>query len=300
MKETIDAAALGGTLFVPAIHKHLEAIARGAKFPHLRSMVIDTEDGIGASDMDAALEAIQTLLVTLPSQGPLCFLRPRTPEVLAVMLAMEGIETIDGFVLPKFGLANAEAYLKQVGKYRFMPSIEGKELFHVTELVQLRDILLPYSKQIIALRFGAEDMLRQLGLRRECDRMLYDMCAPSQVIAQMLMVFKPAGFEIAAPVYRCYGDTAGFAAEVRRDLAEGLVSKSIIHPNQIDPIEGCYRVSISEYEAAVALLEHRDGVFALQGEMAETATQRRWAQGIVMRKEIYGVIPELKFTEEER
>ena len=284
----IDAVELGGTLFVPATHKHLQTIACGRKFPALRSAVFDTEDGIGDDELEAGVEAIASMLETIGSEGPFRFIRPRNPETLHRFLALPGIEKIDGFVLPKFGLENAETYLAIVGERQFMPSIEGEELFDIAKLIRLRDILLPYQEQIVAVRFGAEDMLRQLGLRRDCNTLLYDMCAPSQVIANMIMTFKPSGFDIAAPVYRCYADREGFEREVRRDLAEGLVSKTIIHPGQIESVERLYRVGREEFEAAEAILQSERAVFSREGEMAEVKTQVPWAQTVAQYVRLYG------------
>ena len=292
----IDAVELGGTLFVPATHKHLQAIARGEKFPTLRSAVFDTEDGIADSELDVGMEAVASMLETIGSEGAFRFIRPRNPETLRRLLMLPGIEKIDGFVLPKFGLENAERYLSLIQnsksnmQHHIMPSIEGEELFDVAKLIRLRDILMPYKEQIVAVRFGAEDMLRQLGLRRDCSMSLYDMCAPSQVIANVLMTFKPYGFDVSAPVYRCYKDIEGFEAEVKRDLAEGLVSKTIIHPDQIGPLEQVYRVTSGEVAAAEALLGCDSAVFAQQGTMAEVKTQTRWAEYIISRKECYGEV----------
>ena len=105
----------------------------------------------------------------------------------------------------------------------------------------------------------------------------------------MLSVFKPHGFDISAPVYRCYKDKEGFESEVLRDLREGLLSKTIIHPDQIEPIERLYRVSAQEYESAKALITSNSAVFSSGGAMAERSTQRPWAETILERAEIYGV-----------
>ena len=285
----IDAAALGGTLFVPASHKHLETIARGGKFPRLRSVVFDTEDGLDAGALPEALQRLRWLLPTLEETGPLRFIRPRNVDVLREILQFEGIEKIDGFILPKFGLDNADSYLESIGEHLFMPSIEGRELFDVAALAKLRDLLMPYKEQIILVRFGAEDMFRQLGLRRSCEHSIYDMCAPSAVIGNLLGVFKPYGFDVSAPVFGCYKDMAGFEKEVLRDLREGLVSKTIIHPDQIEPVERLYRVSEGEYEIARKILETGKAVSGLNGEMAERSTQQPWARRIVRRAEVYGI-----------
>ncbi|OQX57167.1 MAG: hypothetical protein B5M52_07940 [Helicobacteraceae bacterium 4484_230] len=288
----INALQLGGTLFVPATHKHLKTIAQGSKFTTLRSVVLDLEDGIGKNEVAAGIEQIKTLLPTLQNGTLLRFIRPRNPDMLRQLLHLNGIDAIDGFIFPKFGLDNAEEYLLIIGqqkqKYCFMPSIEGKELFDTAQQVKLRDLLLPYKESIPAVRFGAEDMFRQLGLRRKCEVPLYDMAAPSFVIGSLLATFKSSGFDLAAPVYGCYKDHTGFTREAKRDLLEGLVSKTIIHPDQIDLLESAYMVDKQELNAARELIASIDAVFGQSGKMAERTTQSPWAKTVLERAKIYG------------
>lgn len=282
---------MGGTLFVPATHKHLPAIASGEKFPALRSIVIDTEDGILASDRKASLERIRDMLPGLKPGRLLRFIRPRDPATLKELLHFRDIGAIDGFVLPKFGLDNREEYLQLLKntRFHFMPSIEGSELFDAHQLAILRDTLLPYSLQIPLIRFGAEDMLRQLGLRRDCTLSLFDMCVPSYVLGMLMSTFKPYGFEISGGVYRCYKDHEGFKHDVLRDLREGVISKTIIHPDQIDLMEECYRVTPRELEEAKQLTTSHSAVFSLNESMAEVSTQLKWGQSILKREEVYGL-----------
>lgn len=209
------------------------------------------------------------------------------------LLSTPNIDRIDGFVLPKFGLENAQDYFAALGKASestmFMPSIEGNELFDAAKLRTLREVLLPYRERILLVRFGAEDMLRQLGMRRECAQSLFDLALPSRVISDLLAVFKPYGIEVAGPVYRCFSDAEGFEREVRRDLLEGLVSKTIIHPAQIEPIERLYRVAREQSAEAEMLLKNKAAVMNQNGSMAERMTQSPWAERILRRAELYGV-----------
>ncbi len=169
-----------------------------------------------------------------------------------------------------------------------MPSIEGKELFDIQQLQKLRDILLPHQNQIICIRFGAEDMLRQLGLRRT-KTSLYDMLAPAQVIANLITTFKPAGFDISAPVYPNFSDIEGFEKEVTYELQNGLTSKTIIHPNQIKPINKLYKITQKELDEAKAILSQHDGVLNLDGRMGEVKTQSIWAKELIVKKQLYGL-----------
>lgn len=293
MNRSIDAFALGGTLFVPAIHKHLEPIAHGEKFTDLRSVVFDTEDGLKVDALDEGLARIERLLAQLQPVGLLRFIRPRNVKVLHQILAFKHIECIDGFILPKFGLGSAEDYLRTIDSASFtplfMPSIEGEELFDAMALKEIRTLLLPYKARIPLIRFGAEDMLRQLALRRDCAISLYEMAATSQVIASMIGTFKPYGFDISAPVFPCYKDKDRFEYELLRDLREGLVSKTIIHPDQISALDKLYRVSKKEFEHAEQIIDSTEAVFAQEGKMAERSTNHPWAEQIIIRVRLYGL-----------
>jgi citrate lyase beta subunit len=211
--------------------------------------------------------------------------------MLSVLLSLEGIEAIDGFVLPKFGLENAERWLEPLmtRPFAFMPSIEGKELFNQQELISLADRLMPFQNRIPAIRFGLEDMLRQLGMLRDCQTPLYGLAAPLYVIGSVISVFKPKGFNVSGGVYKCYSDMQGFRSEVEEDLRQGLLGKTVIHPSQIDVIEAAYRVSEEEKCQAETLVRSSSNVTGFRGIMMERPTQLPWAYTILRRAAIYGV-----------
>ncbi|MHC3994663.1 HpcH/HpaI aldolase/citrate lyase family protein [Thiomicrolovo sp. ZZH C-3] len=289
--DPIHPAELGGTLFVPATHAGLAAVLGGKKYPRLRSCVIDLEDGIDADARDTALLRLQTLLPQLADTSLLRFIRPASPEMLAALLRMEGIERIDGFVLPKFGSDNADAWLALLddNTFAFMPSIEGDDLFSQVKLHTLADRLLPYRARIPTLRFGLEDMLRQLGMVRDCETPLYELIAPSQVIATLITVFKPRGFSLCGGVYKCFKDQEGFARELEADLRQGLFGKTIIHPSQIDAMEAAYRVDAAELAQAETIVSASCNVSSFRGMMVEKPTQLPWARMILRRAALYGV-----------
>ncbi|WP_345969150.1 HpcH/HpaI aldolase/citrate lyase family protein [Sulfurimonas sp. HSL1-6] len=289
--ELIHPAELGGTLFVPATHPGLAAVLSGEKYPQLRSCVIDLEDGINAADRDDALQRLQSLLPQLADTTLLRFLRPSSPEMLCELLRMEGIENLDGLVLPKFGGDNADAWLALLddNAFAFMPSIEGCDLFSQAKLHALADRLQPYRERIPTLRFGLEDMLRQLGMVRDCDTPLYGLVAPAQIIATLLTVFKPRGFSLCGGVYKCFKDKEGFAQELEADLKQGLFGKTIIHPSQIDAVERACRVDAAALAQAEAIVSVSCNVSSFRGMMVEKPTQLPWARMILRRAALYGV-----------
>ncbi len=282
---------LGGTLFVPATHKDLILVVEGKKYPSLKSVLVDTEDSISENELPHAMSCIKDMLRDFSKANLLVFLRPRNIEVLKELLACGGIEKIDGFILPKFSLENADEYLELLQNYphAMMPSIEGKELFEPSKLLELRDKLLPYKSKIILIRFGLEDMLRQLSMRRGCEDSIFDFSVTNTVLGNFLAIFKSAGFGISGGVYPCFKDENGFKKDVRRDLKEGLFSKTIIHPNQIDIINELCKVTKKEYDEALEILDSPDAIFNQNDKMAEITTMNPHAKSIVKRFEVYGL-----------
>lgn len=282
---------LGGTLFIPATHKNLQSIVLHERYKALRSVVIDTEDGVQSSDLKHACIEIEKLLIHYSKRSLLLFLRPRNPEVLAAFLEMSGIEKVDGFVLPKFSLSNAQEYLSLLNKtqHHFMPSIEGEELFDVQKLIALRELLLPYKERIVVIRFGLEDMSRLLGIRKSCKESIFNFAAPNAALGNLIGIFKSAGFGISGGVYGCYEDDDGFVQDLKRDLKEGLFSKTIIHPNQIALTNELYKVSKEQYAEACSIEASEHTLFDLDGKMGEKNTMLAYAQFILKRSQIYGV-----------
>ena len=287
----IDYIELGATLFVRATHKDLEAVVGAKKYPNLKSVLIDTEDGISEDELLAAMTNIKELLVGFEKTKLLVFIRPRNIEILKELLRLENIELIDGFILPKFSLANAKEYLEilKISSHAIMPSIEGEELFSKTKLSELRDILFEVKERIILVRFGLEDMLRQLRMRRKCEESVFDFAVTSTVLGNFIATFKSSGFGVSGGVYPCFKDSEGFTKDVLRDLKEGLFSKTIIHPNQIDITNKLYRVTKAEFEEALEICGSSLAVFSQNSKMAEVATMTPYAQEIIKRAEVYGV-----------
>ena len=281
---------LGGTLFVSALHKNLTSIANGEKYENLKSVVIDTEDSLAQSDLKNALEILQIFLKSFVKKKVLVFIRARNVELLEQILSFDGISKIDGFVLPKFSLHNADNYLAllQNQDFLFMPSIEGEELFDTQKLLELRTKLLPFQKKIILIRFGLEDMLRQLKMRRTCEDSIFDFSVTNVVLGNFIAVFKSAGFEVSGGVYPCFNDKDGFLRDIKRDLHEGLFSKTIIHPNQIEPMNELYKVTLQELEEAQKIVDFEGEVTALYAKMLEKKTMLPHAQAIILRSQIYG------------
>jgi len=283
---------LGATLFMPASHKNLKTVANKQKYKSLKSLVIDLEDGLNQRDLDSSMEIIRALLPIVESSNLYIFIRPRDITILKKLLLFDAIQNITGFILPKFSLKNAKEYLEVLkeSNHYIMPSIEGEELFNPNELRELRDLINPYKKKVLLVRFGLEDMLRQLGLRRECGDSIFDLSACSVVLGNFIAIFKSSGYGVSGGVYPCFKDDEGFTKDIRRDLKEGLFSKTIIHPRQIDLANETYKVSKQELEEAKEIAEDTNVIFSQNNKMAEKNTMLPFSLEIIKRSEVYGII----------
>ena len=291
----LSATMLGASLYMPASRTDLAAIAHGQKQPSVRSLIFCTEDALHERDLDAALNRLAALLPELDAGLPLRFIRPRMPAVLRRLLRMDGIERIQGFVLPKIGSRTLSDWLRvwdDRHSHWLMPILETVETFDRRQMEILRDRLEDSGlrDRVLCLRIGGNDLLNLLGLRRARGATVYDTPLRG-VIADLVCVFHPAGYRLSAPVFERLDTPEVLAREVEADLQHGLVGKTAIHPTQIPVIEHLYQVSHEDYDLASAVL-HPDAaaVFKLHGTFCEPATHRRWAAGVLERARIFGVV----------
>jgi citrate lyase beta subunit len=295
--------AIGAPLYVPANRRDILAIANAEKLPALRAVIFCTEDAVSASEVG---ESIAHLRLCLQGFRPVAnrrrFIRARNPEILMQLLDMPHIGSVDGFVLPKFTARNLPAYLDALRDTPFdiMPTLETREAFDPGSMRELRDALLQEAigDKVLTLRIGGNDLMNILGIRRPRGLTVYDTPLGS-VIAQLVTIFKPSGFSLSAPVFEYLDDQETLLREIRIDLAHGLIGKTAIHPDQVHSIEACYRVDREDLDMAHCLLDtDMPAVFKMHGSMCEISTHRRWAEEIMARRMLFGLVPKLQLGNE--
>lgn len=278
----------GASLYVPGTHKDVRAIAAGDKLADVRNVIFCLEDAVAEHELAFAHENVAMALCAMNRRdGRQRFIRPRNPESMRKLLGLPGIEAIDGFVLPKFGICNASSFLEPLTGRTFvaMPTLETAEVFDDAAMRLLRDRLDGFKSTVIieALRIGGNDLLGLIGMRRPRNLTIYDTPI-GDIISSLVRIFKPAGYQLTAPVFEYFEDEHILAQELRRDLAHGLSGKTAIHPNQVDIIERFFKVSDEDIELARRLLsDDASGVFSMGGAMCEPATHRAWAQDTLSR-----------------
>jgi citrate lyase beta subunit len=292
----MDALELGATLYVPATRSDLFETVTGRRHAGLRSTVICLEDSIRPADVPQALTNLAALLprlADLRGAHPPTFIRPRDENMLGHILGFAAIETVQGFVIPKATADSLPDYLRRLAsdEHLLMPTLETREVFDPSELRRLRDQLLSIEHRVLCIRIGGNDLLSNIGARRSTVRSAYH--GPlGGTIAALVSAFAPFGFSLSAPVFEHFDNPDLLREEVEYDIEHGLLTKTAIHPAQIDVIQSAYRVRATELAEAREILTGDRGVFALNGSMCEPATHRRWAESMVKRAAIYGVRPE--------
>lgn len=287
-----DYIDLGSTLYTPAINKNLNVIANGEKFPYLTSVVFCLEDAIKEAQLQEAIKNIESFLKHYTPTKIKVFIRPRNIENFQQILQLENINKIDGFAFAKFGTQNMNQYFQILAHKEFyiMPVIESTDMFDAHKLKQIRDFLLPHKQKIITLRIGGEDMFKALSIKKECNESIHDFHISSKIFAQLLSIFKPAGFNLSAPVYNCLEHLEFFEKEVQRDIKEGFFGKTIIHPNQAKICNEVYKVTQKNLDEANQILnQDNEAIFRFEDKMCEPQAHNIWATNIVKRSKIFGI-----------
>lgn len=288
----MDSLELGASLYVPAVRADLLELVNGTRHSGARSLIMCTEDSLTPEELPLALKNLRGVLLQLQACAVKRFIRVRDVRTLDTLLQFDGIESIDGFVLPKCNRQRFAEYfsLLEGTSFHLMPVLETREVFCSSQMAALRDELLAPSvrPRILSLRIGGCDLLNLLGIRRSSRSTIYET-ALGIYISLLAGTFRPFGFNLTGTVFEGLNHPEVLRREVQQDLQHGLFGKTAVHPDQVRVIENLYAVTAEELEQAQSLMSaHAPAVFRMHGVMCEKATHLRWARSIIHRSEIYG------------
>jgi citrate lyase beta subunit len=289
LKRDISPFHLGASLYIPAVHKDIFKVTTQSKYPNLKSAIICLEDSILDSQVEKGERNLKEILIKIPEQKLLLFVRPRNIEQLEKILEFPEIEKLDGFILPKVEMGNLERYRKLfTEEFYFMPTLETAVVFDEVELWKILEFLKEFQNHILSIRVGSEDIGKSLRLKRGCEKSIHEIPIFSRAITNVVGIFKPEGFNISAPVFSCYKNLGTLKREVEGDLENGLFGKSVIHPKQIDVVEQVYKISEDDLSEAQAILKENLAVEGFKEKMLEKKTHSNWAEDIILRNSIFG------------
>lgn len=207
-----------------------------------------------------------------------------------------------------------------------------KKETRISELVQIKKLLGDFKEIILNVRIGATDFCGLYGIRRNPDTTVYEIAVVRDCIADILNLFTSADdpYIVSGPVWEYFSAKErflkpqlrqtpfrerygleglkwreellhdyldGFIREILMDISNGIVGKTIIHPSHIKPVQALNVVSYEEYMDAMSILNETEGQLGVMkspfaNKMNEVKPHYYWAQKIVMKSKIYGVLHE--------
>ncbi|CAL9548020.1 HpcH/HpaI aldolase/citrate lyase family protein [Streptomyces sp. enrichment culture] len=218
-------AALGATLYSPAIRPRLADDVVKQAGRGVVSMVLCLEDSISDADVTDAEENLVRQFADLDARTgvelPLLFIRVRTPEQIPDLVRRLGpaVRLLSGFVLPKFTQEHGMPFLEALtdaeaasGRRLFaMPVLESPELLYRESRVEVLEGISrtvdKYRDRVLALRLGVTDFCSSYGLRRGPDMTAYDIQVVASVISDVVNMLARAdgtGFTVTGPVWEYF------------------------------------------------------------------------------------------------
>lgn len=307
---------VGALMYSPALRPFPDGCLR-EKHGCLDSLAFCLEDAVADEALPEAecmlretLRRVQT--GDIDAAGVLLFVRVRSPEHLRRMRDSLGAaeSVLMGYILPKFDLANAEAYARELGTWGppgerplwVMPILESQGVADAASrrahLQDLRSILYAMPR-VLNLRVGGNDLCHLFGLRRSVHQTIYDIAVVRDILADILNIFSRE-YVISGPVWEYFGTDAqgAWAAGLRRELAmdrlNGFVGKTAIHPTQLPVIRESLQVCAEDYADALQILNWQPpdlGVAksAMGSRMNEVNCHTAWAQRTARLAAVYGI-----------
>ena len=318
MKNQILYYSVGPLLYCPANKSTIAQSIIQEKFGHHFSLALCLEDTINdhfvAEAEQDLLQSLRTVYGAHQEKGfflPKIFIRVRNPEQITMLITSleKCADVITGFIIPKFSPKNASEYIHKImdvnetsnKKVYVMPIYESSDMIDLRTrydvLYSLKDSLSPIEELVLNIRVGGNDLCNIFGFRRHPDESIHNIKPVSSLFTDIMTVYG-TDYVISAPVWEYYGGRdwkTGLTAEIQDDKLCGFTGKTVIHPNQIEVVNTCYRVTATDYRDAKSILEwNRDSSSFVSGNrsgerMNEYKTHLNWARRTLYLAEVYGV-----------
>jgi citrate lyase beta subunit len=211
-----------------------------------------------------------------------------------------------------------------------MPVLETPEVIYretrTDTLLGIRRLLDKHSAGVLAIRVGATDLCGLFGLRRDRDLTVYDLSVVRECIADIVNICgRDGSYVITGPVWEYFSsperlwvsplrvtpfeqaheaplrqelvsaDLDRLIREVVLDKANGLLGKTVIHPDHVAAVHALLVVTREEYADACTVLAGDTGGVRrsrYRNKMNELRPHRSWAEGVLRRATAFGVLRE--------
>lgn len=245
-----------------------------ARHLHADALVLDLEDSVPISEKASARAQVRDSLAELTQQGVAAGVKRKGRKVfvrinsLASGLAEEDMEAvitsdIDGINQPKPAtgrdIEEIAAIIERLerergitaGHIKLIPWVEtAMGLIHAFDIASA-------SPRVVGISFGAEDFTLDTGIIRTEDG--------SELLYPRTMVVIAAKAANVIPIdtpYNNFRDEAGLINEAALARRLGFEGKCLIHPSQIEPVNGIFRPSPEEVDYARIVVAAFDAAVA--------------------------------------
>jgi citrate lyase beta subunit len=210
-----------------------------------------------------------------------------------------------------------------------MPVLEHEDLAWAESrrehLAGLRALFDSYPEHVLAVRVGGTDLCGLFGLRRDADTTIWDVAVVRDALGDVINIFGRRGdYTVTGPVWEhlhsparlfkpqlrqtpfqrrgseslrdqlLSEDSDALLREVLLDRANGFTGKTVIHPLHVSIVNALQAVTREEHDDALSVLasQRRGGVLrsAAGNKMNEVGPHRLWAEQVVARAGVYGVL----------
>lgn len=312
--------SVGALLYTPALNNKIaDSIIRG-QFGENYSIALCLEDTIAKSAVGQALAQMEKtfnqLYESTTADGislPKMFVRVRNPEQINTVFQLLSpyINIFSGFILPKYSLENADRYNNEFQRvlcqssspFYMMPILESEDIVDFATrtgvLIALKRKIDSMKEHVLNVRVGGNDFCSAFGVRRHVDETIYDILPIAQLLCDILTIFS-RDYVVSGPVWEYYSGqdeewAEGLKHELKYDILNGFVGKTVIHPKQIPVVIESLKVGKKDYYDAKEILawtSDRDllvGGSVKKERMNEVNTHLRWAKKTMTLASVYGI-----------
>jgi citrate lyase subunit beta/citryl-CoA lyase len=273
---------LRSMLYVPGNRQ--EMCRKAVQLP-ADAVVLDLEDGVPPAEKQTACRLVKSYLSELAQTGRRAFVRlnPLSSGLTQAELEELVRPGLDGVSLPKINSANEVQIIAswvsalekewgmELGQVKLIPWVE-------TALGVLNAYNIACaSPRIVGLALGGDDLTRDMGIVRSDDGM--ELLYPRAHVALAAIAVGVAPLDTP---YTGFRDEAGLVREARLARQLGFQGKVVIHPSQIEPVNGIFSPSFEEVAEARRLvavfdeaLSRGSAVTTVEGKMVDTPVAER-------------------------
>ncbi|WP_274968298.1 HpcH/HpaI aldolase/citrate lyase family protein [Succinimonas amylolytica] len=311
--------SVGALLYSPALNSKVAGRVTGGELGSRYSLALCLEDTISPDLVTLAENQVRDTLAQICTASreqemyvPRIFVRVREPEqaerVFDIISPYQDIFT--GFIFPKYTVANAAFYNEAIRKVNdrarrtvyMMPILESGDIVdfrtRAEMLGAIRDLIDHVKDLTLNVRVGGNDFSNEFAARRHVNETIYDILPIGQLLGDIITVFS-RDYVVSGPVWEYFAGAndewrTGLEKELRMDILNGFIGKTVIHPRQIPVVNEMLKVTERDYEDARAILSWDESGLQVGkssgGErMNEVRTNCNWAAKILLLAEIYGI-----------